>query len=97
MGHYKQLIAIITAWDRYGSRVALSAVSRHLRHCSDAVTSNKYLSRAKNASILSWPTIMGHYKQLIAIFTAWDTIWFQSSAVAVGRTKLGLIRSPTTL
>eukprot|EP00984_Skeletonema_dohrnii_P010198 scaffold3974_cov117-Skeletonema_dohrnii-CCMP3373.AAC.3 len=28
--------------------------------------SNKCLSRAKDASILSWPTIMGHYKLWIA-------------------------------
>eukprot|EP00985_Skeletonema_marinoi_P032050 scaffold38010_cov105-Skeletonema_marinoi.AAC.1 len=50
---------------RYGGRVALAAVpnwasSGHLRRCSDADTSNKYLSRVKDASILSWPTIMGH-------------------------------------
>eukprot|EP00975_Prorocentrum_lima_P010830 2302140-Prorocentrum_lima.AAC.1 len=44
--------------------------SGHLRRCSDADTSNKYLSRVKDASILLWPTIMGHYKLLIAIFTA---------------------------
>eukprot|EP00985_Skeletonema_marinoi_P026773 scaffold21060_cov168-Skeletonema_marinoi.AAC.2 len=42
----------------------------HLRRCSDADTSNKYLSRVKDATILSWPTIMGHLKLLIAIFTA---------------------------
>ena len=34
--------------------------SRSLRRCSDADTTNKCLSRAKDASILSWPTIMGH-------------------------------------
>eukprot|EP00985_Skeletonema_marinoi_P022208 scaffold14066_cov102-Skeletonema_marinoi.AAC.1 len=34
--------------------------SGHLRRCSDADTSNKYLSRDKDASVLSWPTIMGH-------------------------------------
>eukprot|EP00985_Skeletonema_marinoi_P024504 scaffold17077_cov174-Skeletonema_marinoi.AAC.3 len=28
------------------------------------------LSRVKDASILSWPTIMGHQKLLIVIFTA---------------------------
>eukprot|EP00984_Skeletonema_dohrnii_P026932 scaffold16351_cov117-Skeletonema_dohrnii-CCMP3373.AAC.1 len=44
--------------------------SGHLRRCSDADTSNEYLSRVKDASILSWPTIMGHYKLLIVIFTA---------------------------
>eukprot|EP00985_Skeletonema_marinoi_P026228 scaffold20179_cov184-Skeletonema_marinoi.AAC.1 len=32
--------------------------------------SNKCLSRAKDSSILSWPTIMGHYKLWIATFTA---------------------------
>eukprot|EP00985_Skeletonema_marinoi_P024019 scaffold16411_cov299-Skeletonema_marinoi.AAC.1 len=36
------------------------ASSGHLRRCSDADTDNKYLSREKDASILSWPTIMGH-------------------------------------
>eukprot|EP00984_Skeletonema_dohrnii_P021779 scaffold10965_cov96-Skeletonema_dohrnii-CCMP3373.AAC.1 len=34
--------------------------SGHLRRCSDTYTSNKYLSRDKDASILSWPTLMGH-------------------------------------
>eukprot|EP00985_Skeletonema_marinoi_P029783 scaffold29041_cov82-Skeletonema_marinoi.AAC.1 len=34
--------------------------SGHLRRCSDADTSNKCLSRAKAASILSWPTVMSH-------------------------------------
>eukprot|EP00984_Skeletonema_dohrnii_P024465 scaffold13584_cov78-Skeletonema_dohrnii-CCMP3373.AAC.1 len=33
-----------------------------LRCCSDADTSNKYLSREKDASILSWPTVMSHWK-----------------------------------
>eukprot|EP00984_Skeletonema_dohrnii_P030006 scaffold21078_cov83-Skeletonema_dohrnii-CCMP3373.AAC.1 len=46
------------------ARVELAAVSGdssgHLRRCSDADTSNQCLSRAKDASILSWPTIMGH-------------------------------------
>eukprot|EP00985_Skeletonema_marinoi_P014822 scaffold7550_cov149-Skeletonema_marinoi.AAC.1 len=36
------------------------ASSGHLRRCSDANTTNKSLSRVKDASILSWPTIMGH-------------------------------------
>eukprot|EP00984_Skeletonema_dohrnii_P016323 scaffold7211_cov83-Skeletonema_dohrnii-CCMP3373.AAC.3 len=36
------------------------ASSGHLRRCSDADTTNKCLSREKDASILSWPTIMGH-------------------------------------
>eukprot|EP00985_Skeletonema_marinoi_P028599 scaffold25365_cov96-Skeletonema_marinoi.AAC.1 len=44
--------------------------SGHLRRCSDAVTSNKCLNREKDASILSWPTVTGHKKLLIAIFTA---------------------------
>eukprot|EP00984_Skeletonema_dohrnii_P009551 scaffold3654_cov140-Skeletonema_dohrnii-CCMP3373.AAC.1 len=34
------------------------ASSGHLRRCSDADTTNKYLSRDKEASILSRPTIM---------------------------------------
>eukprot|EP00985_Skeletonema_marinoi_P018404 scaffold10269_cov163-Skeletonema_marinoi.AAC.1 len=34
--------------------------SGHLRRCSDADTSNKCLSRAKDASILSRPTNMSH-------------------------------------
>eukprot|EP00985_Skeletonema_marinoi_P007242 scaffold3174_cov94-Skeletonema_marinoi.AAC.1 len=37
-----------------------NASSGHLRRCSDVDTSNQYLSRVKDASILSWPTIMGH-------------------------------------
>eukprot|EP00985_Skeletonema_marinoi_P007920 scaffold3535_cov278-Skeletonema_marinoi.AAC.1 len=50
---------------RYGARVALAAVpnwasSGHLRRCSDADTTNKYFRRDKDASILPWPTIMGH-------------------------------------
>jgi len=36
------------------------ASSGHLRRCSDADASKQCLSRAKDASILSWPTIMGH-------------------------------------
>ena len=36
------------------------ASSGHLRRCSDADTTNKCLSREKDASILSWPTMMGH-------------------------------------
>ena len=36
------------------------ASSGRLRHCSDADTTNKCLSRVKDASILSWPTSMGH-------------------------------------
>eukprot|EP00984_Skeletonema_dohrnii_P028113 scaffold17945_cov136-Skeletonema_dohrnii-CCMP3373.AAC.11 len=36
------------------------ASSGHLRRCSGADTINKSLSRETDASILSWPTIMGH-------------------------------------
>eukprot|EP00984_Skeletonema_dohrnii_P018349 scaffold8549_cov97-Skeletonema_dohrnii-CCMP3373.AAC.1 len=36
------------------------ASSGHLRRCSDADTSNKYLSREEDASILSWRTIIDH-------------------------------------
>eukprot|EP00984_Skeletonema_dohrnii_P017200 scaffold7783_cov85-Skeletonema_dohrnii-CCMP3373.AAC.1 len=60
------------------------ASSGHLRRCSDADTTNKCLSRSKDASILSWPTIMGHYKQRVELAVG-------------GRPKLGLIKSPTTL
>eukprot|EP00984_Skeletonema_dohrnii_P000220 scaffold70_cov124-Skeletonema_dohrnii-CCMP3373.AAC.1 len=33
--------------------------SGHQRRCSDAVTPKQCLSHEKDASILSWPTIMG--------------------------------------
>eukprot|EP00984_Skeletonema_dohrnii_P031926 scaffold25124_cov84-Skeletonema_dohrnii-CCMP3373.AAC.1 len=74
MGHKKLLIAIFTAW-RYGARVVHAFVTKmassgHLRRKSDADTSKQSLSRDKDDSILSWPTIMGHKKLLIAIFTA---------------------------
>eukprot|EP00984_Skeletonema_dohrnii_P024748 scaffold13882_cov72-Skeletonema_dohrnii-CCMP3373.AAC.1 len=46
------------------------ASSNRLQQCSDAVTPKQCLSRVKDASILSWPTIMGHQKHLIVIFTA---------------------------
>eukprot|EP00984_Skeletonema_dohrnii_P026586 scaffold15926_cov184-Skeletonema_dohrnii-CCMP3373.AAC.1 len=36
---------------------------------SPTTTTNQCLSRAKDAVILSWQTIMGHQQQLIAIFT----------------------------
>jgi len=54
---------------RYGARVGScrpSAVSDassghlRLRRCSDANTSKQCLSREKDASMLSWPTMMGH-------------------------------------
>eukprot|EP00984_Skeletonema_dohrnii_P032097 scaffold25534_cov95-Skeletonema_dohrnii-CCMP3373.AAC.1 len=51
------------------------ASSGHLRRCSEGYTTNQCLSRAKYASILSWPMLMGHQKLSIAIFTALDTIW----------------------
>eukprot|EP00985_Skeletonema_marinoi_P015902 scaffold8370_cov115-Skeletonema_marinoi.AAC.1 len=37
-----------------------AASSGHLRRGSDADTTKKGLSRTEDASILSWPTIMGH-------------------------------------
>eukprot|EP00984_Skeletonema_dohrnii_P024749 scaffold13883_cov84-Skeletonema_dohrnii-CCMP3373.AAC.1 len=43
---------------RAGGRLRCS--SGHLRGCNDAVTAKQCLSRVKDASILSWPTIMGH-------------------------------------
>eukprot|EP00984_Skeletonema_dohrnii_P010906 scaffold4291_cov76-Skeletonema_dohrnii-CCMP3373.AAC.2 len=36
------------------------ASSGHLQRCCDADTTNQCLSRAKDASMLSWPTITGH-------------------------------------
>jgi len=36
------------------------ASSGQIRGCSDADTANQYLSREKDASILSWPTTTGH-------------------------------------
>eukprot|EP00984_Skeletonema_dohrnii_P012772 scaffold5211_cov89-Skeletonema_dohrnii-CCMP3373.AAC.2 len=36
------------------------ASSGHLRRYSDANTTNQCLSHDKDASILSWPTMMGH-------------------------------------
>eukprot|EP00984_Skeletonema_dohrnii_P021420 scaffold10696_cov79-Skeletonema_dohrnii-CCMP3373.AAC.1 len=79
MGHYKLWIAIIAArdtiWPSTEELVATKmASSGHLRRCSDADTTNQCLSRVKDASIPSWPTIMGHYKLWIAIITARDTI-----------------------
>eukprot|EP00984_Skeletonema_dohrnii_P006198 scaffold2226_cov93-Skeletonema_dohrnii-CCMP3373.AAC.1 len=44
--------------------------SGHLRRCRDADTSIQCLSCAKDASILSRPTILGHWKLWIAMFTA---------------------------
>eukprot|EP00985_Skeletonema_marinoi_P030162 scaffold30838_cov88-Skeletonema_marinoi.AAC.1 len=49
--------------------------SGHLRRCIDGNTTNKSLSRDKDASILSWPAFMGHYKMSIAVSTVLDTIW----------------------
>eukprot|EP00984_Skeletonema_dohrnii_P010849 scaffold4257_cov80-Skeletonema_dohrnii-CCMP3373.AAC.4 len=54
----------IVRYDMVLERVELAAVSDassgHLRRCSDADTTNKCLARVKDASILSWPAIMGH-------------------------------------
>eukprot|EP00984_Skeletonema_dohrnii_P021839 scaffold11012_cov86-Skeletonema_dohrnii-CCMP3373.AAC.1 len=57
--------------------------SGHLRRCSDAYTSNQCLSRDKDASTLSWPTIMGRYDMAVN----------RDSGVRLRC----LIRSPTTL
>eukprot|EP00985_Skeletonema_marinoi_P010201 scaffold4797_cov152-Skeletonema_marinoi.AAC.26 len=48
------------------------ASSGHLRRCSDADTANKYLSREKDASILSWPT--SHETPMGS--TYWETLLF---------------------
>eukprot|EP00984_Skeletonema_dohrnii_P020403 scaffold9921_cov79-Skeletonema_dohrnii-CCMP3373.AAC.4 len=50
------------------------ASSGHLRRCSDAHTSNQCLSREKDASILSWLTLIHQYKVLIATFIELDMI-----------------------
>eukprot|EP00984_Skeletonema_dohrnii_P021946 scaffold11070_cov164-Skeletonema_dohrnii-CCMP3373.AAC.5 len=98
MGHYKLLIAIFTALDTYGARVELMSVpnrasSGHLRRCRDVDTSNKRLSFDEDASILSWPTIMGHYKLLIAIFTALDTYGARVALMSVpNRASSGHLR-----
>eukprot|EP00984_Skeletonema_dohrnii_P030188 scaffold21467_cov83-Skeletonema_dohrnii-CCMP3373.AAC.1 len=42
-----------------GARVSQMTSSGHLRRCSDADTSNKCLSREKDASVLSWITFWG--------------------------------------
>eukprot|EP00985_Skeletonema_marinoi_P027586 scaffold22905_cov190-Skeletonema_marinoi.AAC.1 len=50
-----------TIWPSTESwRPSQMASSGHQRCCSDADTSNKCLSSDKDASILSWPTLMGH-------------------------------------
>jgi hypothetical protein len=38
----------------------LVGVYVYVKHYSDADTANQYLSRDKDASILSWPTNKGH-------------------------------------
>eukprot|EP00984_Skeletonema_dohrnii_P011409 scaffold4545_cov193-Skeletonema_dohrnii-CCMP3373.AAC.2 len=60
MGHWKLLIVIFIALDTIwpSTEEELAAIpswasSGHLRRCSNADTSNKYLSREKDASILS--------------------------------------------
>eukprot|EP00985_Skeletonema_marinoi_P010300 scaffold4846_cov152-Skeletonema_marinoi.AAC.10 len=44
-------------------RLRYHTSSGHLRRCSDADTIKKSLSRAKDASILSWPAMISHQKQ----------------------------------
>eukprot|EP00984_Skeletonema_dohrnii_P024224 scaffold13330_cov206-Skeletonema_dohrnii-CCMP3373.AAC.2 len=39
---------------------ASHASSGHLRRCSDFDTTQSSLSREKDASLLSWPTMMGN-------------------------------------
>eukprot|EP00985_Skeletonema_marinoi_P015697 scaffold8178_cov94-Skeletonema_marinoi.AAC.1 len=101
MGHYKLWIAPCTALDTiWCSNVLLAAIpnltsSGHLRRCSTVDTHIKSLSSGMFPSLLSLPTIMGHYKLRIAPCTALDTIW--CSRVTGGHPKLDLIRSPTTL
>eukprot|EP00985_Skeletonema_marinoi_P029442 scaffold27871_cov172-Skeletonema_marinoi.AAC.2 len=41
------------------------------------------LEQCKRCFLLSWPTIMGHYKLFIATFTALDTIWCWSVAAVI--------------
>eukprot|EP00984_Skeletonema_dohrnii_P021217 scaffold10531_cov103-Skeletonema_dohrnii-CCMP3373.AAC.1 len=65
MAHQRLWIAIFTALDTlWLSTEELAVVSctssGHLRRRSDADTTNQCLSRVKDASILSWPTIMAH-------------------------------------
>eukprot|EP00984_Skeletonema_dohrnii_P025099 scaffold14219_cov159-Skeletonema_dohrnii-CCMP3373.AAC.1 len=50
---YVMLLSVMAAIPNWAS-------SGHLRRCSDADTTNKYLSRDKLASLLPWPSIMGH-------------------------------------
>ena len=61
-------------YDMAGNRVKLAAISDassgHLRRCSDVDKVKKSLSRDKDASLLSWPIIMGHYKLWIVLFVA---------------------------
>eukprot|EP00984_Skeletonema_dohrnii_P000720 scaffold212_cov108-Skeletonema_dohrnii-CCMP3373.AAC.17 len=67
MGHYMLWIAPLAALDTIWckrvelgtSQIGLHQVT-HLRRCSDADTTKQCLSREKDASIPSWPTIMGH-------------------------------------
>eukprot|EP00984_Skeletonema_dohrnii_P031385 scaffold23791_cov83-Skeletonema_dohrnii-CCMP3373.AAC.1 len=87
MGHQKLWIGIFTAWDTiWLSTEKLAATqmasSGNLRRCSDGYTSNQCLSRDKDASILSWPIIMGHQKLWTAMLTAWDTIWLSTEKLA---------------
>eukprot|EP00985_Skeletonema_marinoi_P019078 scaffold10826_cov138-Skeletonema_marinoi.AAC.1 len=55
---------VVAAPIRPTRRVMLAAItdasSGHLRRCSGADTTTKSLSRETDASILSWPTMMGH-------------------------------------
>eukprot|EP00985_Skeletonema_marinoi_P015538 scaffold8041_cov129-Skeletonema_marinoi.AAC.17 len=60
-GHLRRCSDADTSKQCLSQLAAVSdASSGHLRRCSDADTSTQCLSREKDASILSWPTIMGH-------------------------------------
>eukprot|EP00984_Skeletonema_dohrnii_P000718 scaffold212_cov108-Skeletonema_dohrnii-CCMP3373.AAC.15 len=87
MGHYKQSMTPCTALDT----IRCSSVARghpnwtssgHLRRCSTAGKQIKSLSSGKYPSILSLPTIMGHWKQSMTLCKVLDTI--RCSSVAHG-------------
>eukprot|EP00984_Skeletonema_dohrnii_P022747 scaffold11849_cov105-Skeletonema_dohrnii-CCMP3373.AAC.1 len=64
-GSLEAVDCIFTAWDTLWCKSSARsrpnwASSGNLRRCSDADTSNKCLSRVKDASILSWPTFIRH-------------------------------------
>eukprot|EP00985_Skeletonema_marinoi_P029047 scaffold26568_cov98-Skeletonema_marinoi.AAC.1 len=62
MGHWKLWIAIFTALDTIWCLSSASSYPKLglIRSPTTADTTNKCLSRVKDASILSWPTIISH-------------------------------------